>query len=137
MSASWAAALGQAAQGSELWGAVLRLVLALVVLLPLVYVVTLLYSKRLSSAGAGKVLKVLDAVHLGPNRSIILLEVGDRVLVVGATPHQVTTLAELRDPQVIESLTRRAGTDVTGSFAKFLEAKLRPFDQSKDGGKKN
>jgi flagellar biosynthetic protein FliO len=53
---------------------------------------------------------VLGTVPLGPQRQVYLLEVGDRVLVVGATSQQLTTLTEITDPEVVERFrgTQRA-----------------------------
>lgn len=138
MSAGWVAALGAGGQGSgELWGALLRLLMALVVILPLVYGVTYLYSRRMTAGRSGRALKVIDAVHLGPNRSIVLLEVAGRVLVIGVTPHHIATLAEVTDPEVVRGLVQGQGPGVSKAFAKLLEARLKPLEKPKDGEEGN
>lgn len=134
MSLTWAATIDTGGPGGELWGAALRLVLALLILLPLVYGATLLYSKRMGPGGSGRALKMIDAIHLGPNRTICLIEVEGRILVIGATQHHISTLAELNDPEVVNRLVSAGSPGVTGAFAKILDSKLWSREKVKDGG---
>jgi len=55
---------------------------------------------------AGRV-EVLDTTHLGPNRTVYLVEVADRVLVLGATQTTLATLAEIKEPGAIDLLKAR------------------------------
>lgn len=67
-------------------------------------------------------LEVLDTTNLGPNRTVYLVEVADRVLVLGATPTTLSTLAEIREPAAIDLLkTPTAEGPPTSSFADQLK----------------
>jgi len=70
-------------------------------------------------------LKVLGAISLGSREKAVLLQVGEQQLVVGVTPHQVTTLYTLP-----ESLTsREVSTPASESFAARLKQMLQQRGQ--------
>jgi hypothetical protein len=56
-------------------------------------------------------LEVLDTTHLAPNRTVYLVEVADRVLVLGATQTTLSTLAEIKEPGAIDLLKARPADD--------------------------
>lgn len=56
----------------------------------------------------GRALSVREQVPIGKERSISLVEVGDRLYVVGATPQGITLLDLITDPAVIAQV--RAAT---------------------------
>ena len=64
-------------------------------------------------------LEVLDTTHLAPNRTVYLVEVADRVLVLGATQTTLSTLAEIKEPGAIDLLKARPAEEPAGppSFA--------------------
>jgi len=62
----------------EQWDALVRVALALLVLIPLVYLVTRLYGRRLSMGRTGRALRLVDTVVLGPNRAVYVVEAVDR-----------------------------------------------------------
>jgi flagellar biosynthetic protein FliO len=79
-------------------GLVWELVSKTAIVVALLYGV-LWFGKKLSSrAGAapgGAGIQVVQSVHLGPGRSVHLLVVGGRTLLVGSTSHQVSFLSDL------------------------------------------
>jgi flagellar protein FliO/FliZ len=87
----------------------LDLFLKLVVVLGIAWVAIYILSKfkgtggPLPGARKGH-MKVLESVNLGPNRSVHLVRVGEKVLVVGSTPEQVNTLGEIDDPALRDEL---------------------------------
>ncbi len=68
-------------------------------------------SQRTSNAAG--TLKVLETIGLASNRTVHLLEAGDRVLVVGSTPNHMALLAELTDAEVVTALRRGADRGTT------------------------
>jgi len=104
-----------------LGGTLLRLALALAVVLPLAYAAARFYGKR---AAGGRALKLIDGVALGPNRGIYLVEVGDQILVVGVTPHQVNLLSRLSDPEAVRKLKEEARAKREPAFPQKLEDAL-------------
>jgi flagellar protein FliO/FliZ len=64
-----------------------------------------------SSRGGGRThaITILDTITLAQGRAMYVLDVGDRAIVVGATPQQFSTLAEVTAEPVLERL--RAGPE--------------------------
>lgn len=61
------------------------------------------YLLRMPPASQGA-LRVLDARSLGPRKTVYLVEVGGRVLVLGTTDSSITNLTEFNDPEVVNGL---------------------------------
>ncbi len=45
----------------------------------------------------GKEIRVIETVHLGPRKSVHLLEIGSRKLLIGSTNENISKLADLTD----------------------------------------
>lgn len=84
---------------------------------------------------AGSALRVLGALSVGQREKLVLVQVGDKQLLVGVTPGSVTTLHVLETPIEIPvgKLAKRAPSvpgeadaagKLGGSFAERLEAAL-------------
>ncbi len=91
-------ALASSAQGG-LTGAVVKMISALIVVVICVYL-GLYLLKKLTGKKSGVVLKsdvleVLQTTHLGPRKTISLVKVGDRSVLVGVTEQQISTITEL------------------------------------------
>ncbi|HEY8497781.1 MAG TPA: flagellar biosynthetic protein FliO [Limnochordales bacterium] len=87
------------------WGDLLRVVAALAVLLPLAYVTARFAGSRLA-VRPSRALRVVDALSLGPGRSLYLVEVGERLVLIGVSGQQMQPLACLRDPQEVAAVRR-------------------------------
>ena len=124
------AELTSAAAAQPWWALTFDLVVKLGLVIGLIYVVmwllrTYLGGKRPLIRSTGR-LDVLEASALAPGRSLYLVEVADRVLVLGATSGSLSTLAEITDPGAIEMLKKRAADqDGPPPFAEQLEAITR------------
>jgi flagellar biogenesis protein FliO len=57
-------------------------------------------------------LKLISRMRLGVRHEVILLKVGERVLLVGAGPHGLNTLAEFTDPAEIARLTENPSASI-------------------------
>lgn len=79
-------------------------------------------------------LKVLESASLGPNRSIHLVKVGGKVLVVGSTNDQITAIGEVDDPETLSDLAK----DAPRAFAEHLSAaesgEAAPLAEQVQGG---
>lgn len=101
----------------------------LIVVLGLIFLATKGLQK-LNGAGrpgigpsAGRI-DVLEATHLAPNRSLYLVEVGGKVVLVGSTPNQFTSITEITDPAVVDQLRTAhttAGQSATPGIATFQQ----------------
>ncbi|MBI4214328.1 MAG: flagellar biosynthetic protein FliO [Chloroflexi bacterium] len=64
--------------------------------------------------------RVLETTSLAPKKTVYVLEVGGRVLIVGASESSLSTLAEFTDPEEVAGLV--ASTRTSGSaFQRYLE----------------
>lgn len=102
----------------------LDIALKLVVVLALIYLTAALarrYLLKVPVTGRGLV-RVLEASPIAPRKAIYVVEVGGRVLVLGATETTMTTLAEITDAETVASLTERAKPGP--GFQRYLEQSL-------------
>ncbi len=120
------------------WG---RLILDMVVKLGLVIVLIggVLWLLRRFQSRIGKVLgsetpggsfQVLDRAQLGPGHTIYTVDLGSRILVIGATASEVTLLTEVDGPEDMLDLRRRSGVsdvdfDQVMAEAENVEAETR------------
>jgi flagellar biosynthetic protein FliO len=85
-----------------LWQISLDMGLKLAVVLGLIYVVVAglrwLQRHRLNAAGQGVAIRVIETIGLAPGRSLHLVEVGHKTLLIGATDHQLSLLTDLSTP---------------------------------------
>ena len=111
--------------------------------LALIYAV-LWVAKRLTRVQVGRdpgQLRVVETVGLGPNRSLHLVQVGGRLLLVGATAQEITALADLTGVDAVvgpygeaegegnEGERERADAVVRGADAvvRGADAVVRPY----------
>jgi len=76
-------------------------------------------------AGAGSALKVLDRLPLEPRRALYVVEVGNRILLLGTSEQQTTLLAEL-DEETAQLLRAEWSAPAAGrkSFREVLSEKM-------------
>lgn len=91
----------------------------------LAYFASKFIGKKFSVAQVGKVSKVLDSMSLGPNRSLYVVEIAGKVLLLGVTEQNITLLEEITDELEIVKLRNEAGAhaqnpDFQQVFAKQL-----------------
>jgi flagellar protein FliO/FliZ len=143
---STAAVMEQALPGTglgDLMPSVWRLAGSLVLVLGLVWV-TMWIARRVLKGRfpAGRVadIRVLDRVHLAPRRSIELVAVKDRILVLGVTDHSISMLTELTQEEYPEAdpapapgpksgATAAAPRDFWGETRRLLRGGLRMLRQ--------
>ena len=63
-------------------------------------------SGHFARVGSGQGGRILSHVPLGPNRSVCIVELGERVFMLGVTEHQITLLSEVTDKDEIERLKK-------------------------------
>ncbi|MEZ4520595.1 MAG: flagellar biosynthetic protein FliO [Thermomicrobiales bacterium] len=98
--------------GTNWWGDVPGLMLRLLIVLGLAYgsLRLLNYFTRSGRIGGpqGRAMEVVDHLNLGQNRSIYLVRVSGRVLVVGATGNQLNLLSRMAAEELPEDVRTRA-----------------------------
>lgn len=66
------------------------------------------YVRRMNGegGGGGRQLKIVETRSLGPNRSLHLVRIGDRAVLIGVTAERINHLLAIDDPEEVERLTR-------------------------------
>ncbi len=106
----------------SLFATLLRLLAALTVIIGLIVLTVwglkIVWEKRgwNQFAEEGKPVKVLTSVYIAPRKAIYLVEVGDRILVVGTGNEEMTCLDVIKDVEEVNSLRR----STTQGFPKIL-----------------
>ena len=110
-----------------------QMLMGLVIVIALL-LVTLWLIKRLSAPrGPAAGLKVLGGVSVGSRERLMLVEIGDKVLVLGVTAHTINTLHTLdadslpRTPTPASAPSTQAQTD----FGRWLK---RSLERRQEGG---
>ncbi|MGL1833354.1 flagellar biosynthetic protein FliO [Rhodocyclaceae bacterium SMB388] len=86
--------------------------------------------KRLSlPRGQAAGLKVLGGVAVGSRERVVMVEVGDKVLVLGVTAASVNTLHTLPAAEVVRTLAPVPGEVREGEFARWLRRSVDRRDQ--------
>lgn len=62
----------------------------------------------IDGAASGRQLQVLETKALAPNRSLHLVRVGNRAVLLGVTPERINQLTEIDDPEEVERLVEAA-----------------------------
>lgn len=114
---------GSAGRPMDWWRTLGALVLVVALILALRWL--LRRGARLRSAGsAAQVIEVLSRTGVSARQSLLLVRVGRRLLVVGAAPESMTTLAQIDDPaqvaELIGSLEQARANSLSNSFARAL-----------------
>lgn len=94
------------------WWSTLAYLLSLFAVFAFVAVMAYFASKFLSNrfsqtAAGGSGGRVLEQLALGPNRSVCVVELAERIFMLGVTEHSITLLREITDPEEIDRLHRR------------------------------
>ena len=123
------AELSSGAAAQPWWSLTFDLVIKLGLVIGLIYVTMWVLRKytmgtngRRNVPGGQMIgrLGILDTAVLAPNRTVYLIEVADRILVLGATATTLSTLAEIREPEAI-ALLKPAPTALDEEPATFSD----------------
>ena len=108
------------------------MLVAVVLILGLAYVVTRLVAGNIPARSArktrGKMLGSVEQLYMGRDRQIVLVQAGDRYLLLGNTPTQITTLAEFTAEEVEawrEKERETEGEAQSMSFSQALQKVLK------------
>lgn len=94
-------------------------------------------TQGVGSRGALAALEVLETHALGPNRALHLVRLGDRAVLVGATPERITSLMTVDDPEEVRRLTERPETSGRRSLSASLAGSLSGAASTLSGSRAN
>lgn len=110
-----------------LFSTLARLVFALVVTIGLIFLTVWglkwVWEKRGLNQWTeeGKVVRVLASTYLSPRRTIHLVEVGRRILVVGVGGEEISCLDVIREPEEVEALRGAAQQGFPKIFSRVVQ----------------
>jgi flagellar protein FliO/FliZ len=86
------------------FGYVLSLLLTFAIVVGLAYFTSKFLSQRLSPSLHSRNMLIRDVVFLGTNRALYLVEIANRIFLLGVTDHNITQLQEFTDENFIAEL---------------------------------
>ena len=123
----------------------LKMIFALAIVLGLLvgvmYFIKVFMQRTGPVADQEALINILSSRYLGPKSSIILVEVLDRLIVVGISGQQMTPLANIDDPLAVARLKTERGNVPAKPFSKGMMAKYlalinRPAGEKTDPSKR-
>ncbi len=118
-----------------------RMLLALVIVVGLIFLSRLILKRFYQgsvSPGGSKAVQVLNRTVLAPRQQILLLQVGRRVVVVGESNGNLSTLAQIDDAdeiaQLVGKLDEQRTQRATAFGGLFGRAQKKLDDESADAG---
>jgi len=112
--------------GESLGKYVLRMIFYLIVVILLIYGIVFLIKRFVlpSETGGGvpKSVHILGHLYLGPRKALYLIELVNRILVLGVTNNSIQLLTEIKDAETIELLKNEfAPGGVHYQFSQYLK----------------
>lgn len=94
----------EAADSTSLGWTLFKVVISLLVIILLAYLIIRVFGKQVNRRFRGRWLQVLDELIIGPNRGVVLCEIGGRILALGVTDHSINVLFEVNDEHLIKEM---------------------------------
>ena len=86
-----------------------------------IYLLRRMMGRRHSGRGGAGLLQVLETAHLGPRKSVSLVRVADKSVLVGVTEGQISVLTELDETKTAEIVAADEAAETKPAFAGLLE----------------
>lgn len=103
------------------WLSTIAYVLSLLAVFGIVFLMAYIATKflggRFNARISGHGGRVLENLPLGPNRSVCIIEMADRVFLLGVTDQSITLLSEIIDPEEIERLRKKSRDFASDMFS--------------------
>lgn len=107
-----------------------KVILALAFVIGVAYFLLQLLNKKNLIQSKNELLNVLESIYIAPNRMVCLLEVGDKILVLGVTENNISFLTEINDLELKETLKSRKDLKAGPVFAEQLNAVIEKIKVS-------
>ncbi len=118
-------------QSFSAYPAIGKMLGALLVVLILMYFTFQVLKKvsagRMIGAKGKRSLEVIEATHLAPKKSVALVRVGERAVMVGVTDHQITLLSELSTEETGKLIEQKQAETNQQPFADMFQAAYKKF----------
>jgi flagellar protein FliO/FliZ len=110
--------------GSSVGGMLLFSFIWLALAAALIWVVAYLVRRDSAMRASNPHIKILAQQALGPRERVVVLNVLNRILVVGHTPSQINLIAELEPEDVANLKPQTASIDFANNLRQFVKRKL-------------
>ncbi|MEW6050488.1 MAG: flagellar biosynthetic protein FliO [Candidatus Zixiibacteriota bacterium] len=98
-----------------------------------IYLLKKLMGRRRRGGGAERILEILETAYIDPKKSLSLVRVADKSVLIGVTDNQISVLTEL-DPEKTQALATANATGQRGSFAGLLRSATDKLKGMSDKG---
>lgn len=119
----------QSTSVTEALGPITRMVGALIVVILCIYiglfVLRKMMGKRHHAIADSGALQVLQTAHLAPRRSVSLIKVANRAVLIGVTDNHLSVLTELSEEETSEILQASQSSPEPDQFGPFLAKAMR------------
>lgn len=120
---------------TESLGPITRMVAALIVVILCIYiglfVLRKMMGKRHHAITDSGALQVLQTVHLAPRRSVSLIKVANRAVLIGVTDNQLSVLTELSEEETSEIIQASQSSLEPEQFGKFFATAMQKIRELK------
>ncbi len=89
--------------------------------------------KRDVAVPGRKLIRIIDRTYIGVKKSVTLVEVSGKVLVLGVTNDRISLLTQIEDPDSIEKLKDAHATGAPVSFSSHLSRLLTNVRDGRTG----
>ena len=120
------------------YGSLMKMIVALVVVIACIYggmyLLGRVMGKRGKGAVAGKNLELIESTYVAPKKTVSLLRVGEKAVLVGVTDNGITMLTELDRAETASLLAAQdaPGEEPFGQFLKSAYDKVTQLRRNKE-----
>lgn len=107
---------------------IFSLIFTFAVVVGLAYFTSKFLSQRWSQTVQSKNMVIRDMITLGPNKSLCLVEIGGKVLLLGVADQNITYLQEYADEKFVETLRENGSTSETSGSPSFQNVFQQQID---------
>lgn len=108
--------------------------IGILAVIALAYYGTLWLAKKYGAGSAGKYLRVLERMPLGPDKSMALVRVGSKILLLGVGAKDIGVLTSLEESELVIQQTQTEQTEFSGVLSAMM---IKQAALTKYFGKKN
>ena len=121
-------------------GVLINFVIALIVVIGVIYIVKFfIFQKTVSLEIGEEFINILAQKSIGPNKLIQIIEVANKVLIIGITEKEISMLGEIEDEEIINVIKFQASQNSgkrMPSFRNYFESVLSKWHLLREGEEK-
>lgn len=119
---------------------ILKLLSAMVLVVAAIYgalfILKKMMGKKYTGNGSGRVLEVLETTYLGPKKTVSLIRVADKSVLIGSTEDNISVLTELDEDntsKILDSLVKEETESPFVNIFKTTIGKLKEMPVKRNG----